>query len=175
MLSVAAVQDESAVCMPICPRSWASLAAPPPPHPPLLGEHRALSWAPYSSFPSALHMVCIRVNTMLPSQLTPPSPSPTVSTHPFPTPVSLLPCKQAHQYHFSRSHKLRALIYNICFSLTYFHSVLTDSRSVHVSLQKTQSHSFLWLSNIPLHICTISSLSIHLLTGYLGCFLSWLL
>ena len=29
-----------------------------------------------------------------------------------------------------------------------------------MSLQMTQLHSFLWLSNIPLYICTTSSLSI---------------
>ena len=30
-------------------------------------------------------------------------------------------------------------------------------------------HSFIWLSNIPLNICTTASFSIHL-TGHLGCF-----
>ena len=30
--------------------------------------------------------------------------------------------------------------------------------------------SFLWLSNIPLYICTTTSLSIHLYDEHLGCF-----
>ena len=39
------------------------------------------------------------------------------------------------------------------------------------SLQITQFHSFLWLSNIPLYICTTSSLSIcPSVNGHLGCF-----
>ena len=44
-------------------------------------------------------------------------------------------------------------------------------RSPSTSLQITQFHFFLWLSNIPLYICATSSLSIHLLMdGHLGCF-----
>ena len=34
-------------------------------------------------------------------------------------------------------------------------------------LQMALFHSFLWLSNIPLHVCTTSSSPIH---GHLGCF-----
>ena len=55
--------------------------------------------------------------SMLLSQCIPLFASHAVSTSPFSTSVSLfLPCKQAHQYHFSRVH-ICALTYDICFSL----------------------------------------------------------
>ena len=38
-------------------------------------------------------------------------------------------------------------------------------------LQKALLHSFLWLRNILLYICTISSLSIRPVDGHLDCFL----
>ena len=47
------------------------------------------------------------------------------------------------------------LIYSICFSPDLLHSVW-KTLSPSTSLQMTQFHSFLWLSNIPLHICTTS-------------------
>ena len=71
-----------------------------------------------------------------------------VSIRLFSTSVSqLLPCKPVHLYHFSRFH-IHALIYDPS-----------------TSQQVTQFRSFLWLSNIPLYICTTSSLSIHLSMG----------
>ena len=72
--------------------------------------------------------------------------------------VSLyLPCKQAYLSCLSRVHTY-ALMCDICFSLTYF--TLYDRLYVHpfTSLQMTQFHSFLWLSNIPLYMCTTLSL-----------------
>ena len=39
-----------------------------------------------------------------------------------------------------------------------------------MSVQMTQFRSFLWLSNIPLYICTTNSLSIRLVDGHLGSF-----
>ena len=50
----------------------------------------------------------------------------------------------------------------------WLHSVW-QSLGPSMSLQMTQFHSFLWLSNIPLYICTTSSLSIHV-NGHLSCF-----
>ena len=56
----------------------------------------------------------------------------------------------------------------ICVNIQYFslfvllHSIWKTLGSS-TSLQKTQFHSFLWISNIPLYICTTTSLSIHLL------------
>ena len=90
---------------------------------------------------------------------------PLVSILLFSTSVSLfLPCKPVHLYHFSRFH-IYALIYDICFSLSdWLHSVW-PSLGPSTSLQMTQFHSFLWLSNIPLYMCTTSSLSICLSMG----------
>ena len=101
---------------------------------------------------------------------TPPSPPhhgfpPLVSIHLFSTSVSqLLLCKPVHRYHISRFH-IHALIYDICFSLSDLLHSVWQSLDPSMSQQMTQFHSFLWLSNIPLYICTASSLSICLLMG----------
>ena len=57
-----------------------------------------------------------------------------------------------------------ALIHSIFFSLSGF--TLGSSTSV----QLTQIHLLLWLSNILLYVCTTTSLSIHLSMGHPGCF-----
>ena len=94
-----------------------------------------------------------------------PPLSPLVSIRLFSTFVSqYLPCTLVDLYHFSRFH-IYVLIYNICFSLSdLLHSVL-QSLDPFTSLQMTQYHSFLWLSNLPLYICATSSLSIRLSMG----------
>ena len=56
---------------------------------------------------------------------------------------------------------IHMLIHDIC-SSDPLHSV-RQALGPPTTLQMTQFHSFLWLSNIPLYICTTSSLSIHLL------------
>ena len=87
---------------------------------------------------------------------------PLVSIPLFSTSVSLfLPCKLVHLYHFSRFH-IYALTYDICFSLSDLLHSVWQSIGPSTSLQMTQFCSFLWLSNIPLYMCTTSSLSIHL-------------
>ena len=92
----------------------------------------------------------------------PPQPShfpPLVSIHLFSTSLSLfLPCEPIHLYHFSRFH-IYALIYDICFSPSDLLHSVWQSLGLSVSLQMTHFHSFLCLSNIPLYICTTSSLS----------------
>ena len=101
---------------------------------------------------------------------TPPSPPhrgfpPLVSIRLFSTSVSqLLPCKLVHLYHFSRFH-IHALIYDICFSLSDILHSVWQSLDPSTSQQMTQFRSFLWLSNIPLYICTTTSLSIRLSMG----------
>ena len=101
---------------------------------------------------------------------TPPSPPhcsfpPLVSIRLFSTSVSQrLPCKPVHLYHFSRFH-VHALIYDICFSLSDLLHSVWQSLDPSTSQKITQFHSFLWLSNIPLYICTTTSLSIHLSMG----------
>ena len=51
------------------------------------------------------------------------------------------------------------------------HTVRCEGGSRFIHIIRTNSmHSFLWLSNIPLCVCTTTSLSIHLSVGDLGCF-----
>ena len=85
---------------------------------------------------------------------------PLVSICLFSTSVSLfLPCKPVHLHHFSRF-QIYALIHDICFSLSDLLHSVWQSLGTATSLQMTQFRSFLWMSNIPLYICTTSSLSI---------------
>ena len=55
-----------------------------------------------------------------------------------------------HLYYFSRLH-IYALIYSICFSFSDLLHSVWQSLGPSTSLQMTQFHSFLWLSNIPFH------------------------
>ena len=125
----------------------------------------------YSRFFLVIHFIHISVYMSIPiSQfITPPPPAsrfpPLVSICLFSTSLSLfLPCKPVHLYHFSRFH-IYALIYNICFSLSDLLHSVWQSLDPSTSQQMTHFHSFLWLSNIPLYICTTSSLSIRLSMG----------
>ena len=117
----------------------------------------------YNRFLLVIYFIHISVYMSIPgSQFIPPPPPchipRLVTIHLFSTSVSLfLPCKPVHLYHFSRFH-MYALIYDICFSLSdLLHSVL-QSIDLSMSLQMTQFHSFLWLSNIPFYICSTSFL-----------------
>ena len=101
----------------------------PPSSPPLPSCHRALE-LPLSNINFLLASyftygnVCVSV---LLTQFAPSFPFPAMSVSLFFMSVSLffmslslfLPCKQAHQYHFSRFH-IYALIHNICYSLSDF-------------------------------------------------------
>ena len=126
----------------------------------------------YSKFLLVISFIHISVYMWVPIAqfITPPPPPtrgfpPLVSICLFSTSVSQrLPCKLVHLYHFSRFH-IHALMYDICFSLSdILHSVWW-SLDPSTSQQMTQFRSFLWLSNIPLYICTTSSLSIRLSMG----------
>ena len=125
----------------------------------------------YSRFLLVIYFIHISVYMPIPiSQfITPPPPPrrfpPLVSLCLFSTSVSLfLPCKPVHLYHFSKFH-INALIYNIYFSLSDLLHSVWHSLDPSTSQQMTQFRSFLWLSNIPLYICTTSSLSIRLSMG----------
>ena len=144
---------------------------PPPPHPTLLGHHQALSWAPYAvqQLPTCATHGGVYISMLL-SQFTPPSPSPT--------------CPHIHSPHLCLHCLVNRFISTIFLDSTYYTRWYTifvflfltyftlywQILGLSMSLQKTQSHSFSWLSNIPLYICTISSLSIYLLTGHWGRF-----
>ena len=125
----------------------------------------------YSRFLLVIHFIHISVYMSIPiSQFitTPPPPyhfPPLVSICLFSASMSqFLPCKPVHLYDFSRFHRY-ALIYDICFSLSDLHHSVWQSLDPTTSLQMNQFHSFIWLSNILLYICTTASLSIHLLRG----------
>ena len=125
----------------------------------------------YSRFLLVIYFIHISVYMSIPiSQfilpLLPPCHfPPLVSIRLFSTSVSLfLPWKLVHPYHFSRFH-IYALIYDICFSLSDLLHSVWQSLDAPTSLQMTQFRSFLCLSNIPLYICTTTSLSICLLMG----------
>ena len=125
----------------------------------------------YSRFLLVIYLIHISIYmSILISQFIPPPPphphfSPLVSICLFSTSVSLFqPCKPVHLYHFSRFH-IYVLIYDIRFSLSDLLHSVWQSIDTSTSLQMTQFRSFLWLSNIPLYICTTASLSIRLSMG----------
>ena len=124
----------------MCPPSWNPLPPPSPSHP--SGSSQCTSPEhPVSCIKPGLAIrftyVNIHVST-LPSQIIPPSPSPTESKRLFYISVSLLLSRiQGYRYHLSKFH-IYALIYCIgafCFWLTslciigysFIHCIRTDS------------------------------------------------
>ena len=71
-------------------------------------------------------------------------------------------------FFFFRFH-IYVLAYSICFSLSDLLHSVWQTLDPSTSLQITQFHFFLWLSNIRLYTCATSSLSIHLSMDT-GCF-----
>ena len=70
---------------------------------------------------------------------------------------------------FFRFH-IYVLAYGICFSLSDLLHSVGQTLGPSISVQITQFHFFLWLSNIPLYICA-TSLSSHLsMDRWTGCF-----
>ena len=112
----------------------------------------------YSSLPLATYCTRDSVNVkMLLSRFRPPSPHPLCShVH------SLYLCFRIGFIHtiFSRFH-IHGFIYSICFSLSDLLHAIGQTLGPSMSVQITLFHSFYWLSNIPLYICT-TSLYIHL-------------
>ena len=107
-------QCESALHQRLCPPSWACL---PSPHHALLGHHRAPSWVPCDIRQFSARCLVTHGSvymSVLPSQFGPPPPPHAVSASLFSASASLfLPCKQGHQYRFSRFH-ICALTYDLC-------------------------------------------------------------
>ena len=148
----------------ICPPFWSSL---PPSYPTPLGHHREHSRAPYaihSSFPLSIHVLLIAVcvwQCYFLNSSHPLLPQHPVSESLFPMSAPpFLPCTEAPQYHFSRF-RMYVWVYNMCFSLCCLLHSVWQALVSSASLQLTHFCSFLWPSNIPLHVCTTSSLSIH--------------
>ena len=125
----------------------------------------------YSRILLVIYFIHISVYMSIPiSQfITPPPPPPAtfapgVHTFVLYICVSISVLQTGSSVPFSRFH-IYAIIYDICFSLSDLLHSVWQSLDASTSLQMTQFCSFLWLSNIPLYICTTSSLSIRLLMG----------
>ena len=103
-----------------------------------------------------------------------PLPPCTVSTSLFfPFAPLFLPCKQIHQCYFCRFLPY-VLIWHLFFSFWLTSFCVTGSQCIHLS--STDSDLFLlWLSNIPLNICTTTSSFIHLSLDIQVASMSWLL
>ena len=75
--------------------------------------------------------------------------------------IPVVPLGSSEHFFFFRLH-IYVLAYGIGFSLSDLLHSVWQTLGPPTSLQITQFHFFLWLSNIALYICATSSLSIHL-------------
>ena len=166
MLVSAILQHESAVSINMSPPSWTSFLPPTPSYPSRLSESTRLS---YLCYPTTSHQLSILSVVMYMFQCYSLN-----SSHPLLPPLYSQVCSLSlHLYScpanrfistiFLDSIYICVLIHSICFSLSkLLHSVQRALVSS-TSLKLTQIHSFLWLSNILLYLCTTTSLFIHLL------------
>ena len=152
--------------MPVYP----PLASPShPPFPTPLGGHKAPSWSPCAMWllpTSYLHLVVYicPCHSQTLSQFTLP-PSRVLKSILYVCifiPVLPLGASELFSFLFFFRFHIYVLVYSICFSLTDLLHSVWHSLHPSTSLQITQFHFFLWLSNIPLYICATSSLSINL-------------
>ena len=98
-----------------------------------------------------------------------PSPSPCPQVHSLCLRLYSCPASRFIRTIFFFRFHIYVLEYGICFSLSdLLHSVWQTLGSS-TSLQITQFHSFLWLSNIPLYMCHIFFIHSSV-DGHLGCF-----
>ena len=139
------------------------LASPShPPYPTPLGDHKARSWSPCAmqlrptSYPFYI-WYCIYVHATLSFRPSLPF-SLLLSSSPFSMSASLfLSCPYVLQNLFFFSFHIYVLAYGICFSLSDLLHSVWQTPGPSTSLQITQFRFFVWLSNIPLYICAISS------------------
>ena len=148
--------------------AWRILGTGEPGGLPSMGSHRVgHDWSDLAAAAAAAVHVCERY-------------FPTCPTLPLPHCVHslqvclFLPSKQLCLYHFSRFH-VDVLIYNICFSPPDLLYCVWQTLGPSTSLQMTQFHSFSWLSNSPLYICSTPSLSIPLLMNIYVASIFWLM
>ena len=140
------------------------------PIPTPLGFYRVPVWIPWVIQQIPIGCLLIYVSVYA-SMLLSPFISPSLSSAP-PLSISLfsmsvspfLLCEQIHQYHPSSSHYIFYICINIqylIFSFWLTSLCIIDSSFIHL-IRTGSMHSFLWLSSIPLYICTTASLSFHL-------------
>ena len=150
--------------VPVYPPSWASLpfSLSHPSRSSQSTQPISLCYAAASHQPTILYSVVYICWCYSHSpHLHPPIPCPEV--HFLCLPIYSCPATRfISTFFFFRFH-IYALAYSICFSLSDLLHSVWQTLGPSTSLQITQFHFFLWLSNIPLYICATSSLSIHLL------------
>ena len=144
------------------------LASPThPPYPTLLGGHKAWADLPVlcSCFPLA---ICFTFGSVYMSMLLShfisayPSPSLYAQVHSLHLHLYSCPAPRFFRTIFFFRFHIYVLEYSICFTLSHLLHCVWQTLGPSTSLQITQFHFFLWLSNIPLYICATSSLSIYL-------------
>ena len=166
VLASAIHQDESAIGMHVSPPSLTSL----PPPTPLGCQSPGLSSLSHTAnfhWLSVLHMVVYTLpcySLHLSHPLLPP---------PWPVSISLhLHCCPVNRFLSTIFLHIYGLIHDI--SLSDF--TLYNRLQLHPPLFRTDSNAFLlWLSNVPLYVCTTVSLSTHLMMDIQVAFISQLL
>ena len=125
------------------PSLWDPTSTPPPTPIPLLWvitQHQAELPVFYSRFSLAIYFTHGSIYTsILFSQFFPLSPSPHVHMPILYISISIPALKIGSSVHFSRFH-IYALIYDICFSLSYF--PLYDRLSIHPNLLISTPHMY---------------------------------
>ena len=168
MLVSVVQQNESAICTHMSPYP---LPLEPPSHPPYptsLGHRKAPNWSPcamrllttsYFTFGSVdmLMLLSLRPSFPLPPRVL----KSILYVYVFIPALQLGSSVTFFFFFFFRFH-IYVLAYGIYFSLSDLLHSVWQTLGPSTSLQITQFHFFLWLSNIPLYICATSSLSIHL-------------
>ena len=158
-------QHESAIGIHMYPSSWNSIPISLP-IPPLQVDTEPLFGFPesYREFPLTIYFTHgnISIHVTLSIQLT--------LSYPLPKSINLfsvcfsIATLQIFQYHLSRFN-IYVLVNDIYLSLSDLLHSVSQALGSCISLELTQMGSFLWLSNIPLHLCTMITLSIHLSVG----------
>ena len=163
MLVSAILQHELAVSINMSPSSWTSFPPRTPSYPSRLSESTRLSSlcsTTTSHQLSILYMVmytfqCYSLNSSHP--LLPPLYSQVSSLS-----LHLYSCPANRLISTIFLDSIYVLIHGICFSLSKLLHSVQQALVSSTSLKLTQIHSFSWLSNIQLYICTTTSLFIHL-------------
>ena len=167
MLVSALQQSESVIHIHISPYLFPLESLSHPPYSTPLGGHKARSWSPCAMrlLPTSYFTFGSVYMSMPLSHFVPayPSPSPCPQVHSL-VGLHFYSCLAPRFFmtiFFFRFH-IYVLAYGICFSLSDLLHSVWQTLGPSTSLQITQFHFFLWLSDIPLYICATSSLSIHL-------------